>query len=142
MGKNIKPSKSTSEKICGFIEQAKWQGVQTAKINHTSKYDIVDVNPRPAKIWKPNEKSTDSRLAKIVRDKSKPAPGDYNTTDAWRKTQLPNREYTAPKGKLVNFTEVYSKTKKFVPSPATYKYEMNKVYDRLSMSPQIKSKRH
>lgn len=102
---------------------------------------MVDLNSRPARIWKESEKSTDKRLDKIVRDKTKPAPGDYNTENAWRKTQLPNREYSQPKGKLVNFTEIYAKNKKFVPPPNHYKVE-TKTFDRLSMSPQIKAKRH
>jgi hypothetical protein len=70
-----------SEKMCGFIEQAKWQGVQTAKINHTPNYAVVDVNSRPVKMWKESEtqeKSTDKRLDKIVKDKTKPGPGDYD----------------------------------------------------------------
>lgn len=75
IGKNISTNRkdSTSEKICGFIEQAKWQGIQTAKINHTSSYSVTDVNSRPAKIWKESEKSNDKRLDKIVKDKTKPA---------------------------------------------------------------------
>jgi hypothetical protein len=73
-------------------------------------------------------------MDRIVKDKTKPAMGDYDTYAAWRKSQLPNREYTAPKGKLVNFTEVYSKSKKYVPSPSQYKVE-TRIYNKLSMSP-------
>jgi hypothetical protein len=63
IGKNIPKGKdSTSEKICGFIEQAKWDGLQTAKINYTPNYGGVDSSVRPAKIWKESEKSTDKRL--------------------------------------------------------------------------------
>ena len=119
--------------MCGFIEEAKWHGLQTAKINHTSAYTVLDVNSRPAKIWKESEKTTDKRLEKIVKDKTKPAQGDYNTDSAWRKTQLGNREYSQPKSKLICFTEIYSKSKKIVPSPCQYKVE-TQVYGRLSMS--------
>jgi len=95
---------------------------------------VVDVSSRPAKIFKESEKSTDKRLDKIVKDKTKPAQGDYDTHTAWRKTQLGNREYNVPKGKIICFTDSYVKTKKFVPSPSQYKVE-TQVYNRLSMSP-------
>ena len=65
-----------------------------------------------AKIWKQNEKSKDKRIDKIVKDKTKPSPGEYNTYEAWRKTKLGNREYTAPKAKLINFTEIIKANKK------------------------------
>jgi hypothetical protein len=74
IGQNISRVKdSTSEKMCGFIEQAKWQGIQTAKVNHNASYSVVDVSARPVKIWKESEKSIDKRLDKIVKDKTKPA---------------------------------------------------------------------
>lgn len=95
IGKNIPKGKDAqAEKMCGFIEEAKWKGLQTAKINYTSNYSVVDINSRPAKIFKENEKSMDKRLDKIVKDKTKPAMGDYDTHTAWRKTQLGNREYS------------------------------------------------
>ena len=61
--------------------------------------------------------------------------------EAWRKTKLGNREYTQPKAKLINFTEIIKNNKKFIPSPATYKVD-TKMFDRLSMSPSLKAKRH
>jgi hypothetical protein len=53
-GKGVSLNKkgSTAEKICGFIEQAKWQGQQTAKLNHNKNYSMVDKSSRTAKIWK------------------------------------------------------------------------------------------
>jgi len=127
--------------MCGFIEEAKWHGLQTAKINHTSNYSVLDTYNRPVKIWKESEKSTDKRIDKIVKDKTKPAEGDYDTKTAWKKTQLPNREYTLPLGKLTCFTEKYSKSKKNVPAPNLYKVE-TQVFSRLSLSPLCKAKRH
>lgn len=86
---------SQSDKICGFIESAKWHGQQTGfGHKHNIKYTIPDKHEKAAKIWKQNEKSTDRRIDRIVKDKTKPAPGEYNTEQAWRKTKLGNREYT------------------------------------------------
>jgi hypothetical protein len=54
---------------------------------------VIDLNSRPVKIFKESEKSTDKRIDKIVKDKTKPAPGDYNTHEAWRKSQLPKNDF-------------------------------------------------
>ena len=35
-------------------------------------------------MWKENEKSKDKRIDRIVRDKTKPAPGEYDDLGAWR----------------------------------------------------------
>jgi len=37
-----------------------------------------------ARMWKESEKSTDKRIDKIVKDKTKPAPGDYDCSKAFR----------------------------------------------------------
>ena len=73
-------------------------------------------------------------MEKITRDKSKPAPGDYDTTTSWRNTQLGNKEFKISGAKKLNFTDVYKLNKKFIPGCGHYKYE-TKVYDRISISP-------
>ena len=81
-----KTTNSCAEKICGFIEEAKWQSHQAPGTKYQKSFKIPDKNPKQAVMWKENEKSKDRRLDKIVRDKSKPAPGEYNTYDAWKKS--------------------------------------------------------
>ena len=121
MGKGITATKNsrTSEKICGFIEQAKWQGMQTCKINHTRNYSVTDKNERMTKFWPVSTKAV-QRGDKVTKDKDKPAEGDYNTYAGW-KYGLPNRKYSTPQSKLVSFTDTYCKMKKHVPSPSLYK---------------------
>ena len=78
IGKDLKKmnsKSSTSDKICGFIESAKWYGQQTGfGHKHNIKYTIPDKNEKCAKIWKQNEKSTDKRIEKITKNSSI-APG-------------------------------------------------------------------
>ena len=83
--KRARPSVSTSEKSCAHIEAAKWHGQQTGfGFKYNVSYKIPDANEKMARMWKESEKSTDKRIDKIVKDKTKPAPGDYDCSKAFR----------------------------------------------------------
>ena len=56
-------------------------------------------------------------MDKIVRDKTKPAPGDYQHEKAFKKTQCPKADFKVLDGARTNFTDDHSKKKSFVPSP-------------------------
>ena len=52
----LNPKEGSSEKYCGFIDAATWQGVQTPFAQWDKKsainYSRIDANPKMAKIWK------------------------------------------------------------------------------------------
>lgn len=102
---------------------------------------MVDKSARTAKIWKDlSDKPAMQRGDRVVKDKSKPGVGDYDTYSPW-KYQQPNREYSTAREKKVAFTDVIAKQKKYVPSPNLYKVDIA-AYKKLSVSPTIKAKRH
>jgi len=37
-------------------------------------------------MWKENDKTTDKRIERIGKDKTKPAPGEYNDLTSWKAT--------------------------------------------------------
>jgi len=74
-------------------------------------------------------------MDKITVDKSKPAQGDYNDIEAFKKTQNRKADFKLDKEKLINFTEIYKNRKKFVPGSGHYKYDISKVFSKLSKSP-------
>jgi hypothetical protein len=83
-----------------------------------------------------NEKAMekDKRMGKIMIDKTRPAPGDYDSTGAWKATKG-KKDFKLGTEKLVNFTDVYKKSKKFVPGSSHYKYDVKKALSKLSTSP-------
>lgn len=81
------------------------------------------------------------RGAKIVKDMSKPAPGDYKFDEAFDKTQSVNIMYKVPAGKIRNFVDEYKKFKNYLPAIGTYDVT-NKVLDRVTRSSPLKIKRH
>ena len=93
-------------------------------------------------MWKENDKTTDKRIERITKDKTKPAPGEYDDPKAWKSSVLGNREYTLSKGARINFTEIYKNKKKYIPGPATHKYGVE-TFSKLSKSPKaLKIHRH
>jgi len=40
------------EKICAFIEEAKWEGMRTPGAKYDKKFVMTDINPKMARIWK------------------------------------------------------------------------------------------
>ena len=127
-GKTARPlnpkANGAEEKFCGFIETANWYSAQTPFANFDKNgaisYRQVDKSPKIAKIWAASPNSKDSRMEKIVKDKSKPAPGDYGHEKAFRKTQCPKSDFILGKSDRKNFTEDISKRKSYVPSPGQY----------------------
>lgn len=147
IGGNIKratSNASTSEKSCAHIDDAKWHGQQTGfGFKYNISYKVPDPNERMAKIWKESDKArmNDNRIDSIKRDKSKPAPGDYDCSKAFKLTRNSIPNYSQSKSPKVTFTEIYRNNKKFVPAPGHYKVDP-KVYNKLGTSPSLKSKRH
>ena len=71
--------------MCGFIEESKWHSQQAPGHKYVNKnYKIPDSKPKAAMMWKENEKTTDKRIERITKDKSKPAPGEYDDPKAWK----------------------------------------------------------
>lgn len=85
-----KNSAGVEQKFCGFIDSAVWTGNQTPFAqydkNSSINYKQVDKKPRMAQIWKESDKAKvkDSRMEKLVKDKTKPAPGDYLVDKAYK----------------------------------------------------------
>ena len=78
-----------SEKSCSVIDEARFKGQQTPghKYNQSRDYSFygrikaAKVFPEPKSI-----KEGDNRLAKITKDKTKPAEGDYKFMDGFNYT--------------------------------------------------------
>jgi hypothetical protein len=55
-----------SDKICGFIEAAKWQGGVAPGDKYNKNFNRIDKKDKTAMIWKESEKEkTKTRLIKI-----------------------------------------------------------------------------
>lgn len=89
-----------------------------------------------------NPKTDEERFGKIVKDKSKPSPGDYNVEAAYSKTQTVNIKFKIATGKLSCFIDQYKKAKSHLPGIGAYDVS-GKSYDRVVRSPtSIKTLRH
>ena len=146
IGQGVKAREASGdkfEKICGFIEQAKWEGMKTPGAKYDKNYIITDLNPRTARIWKEGEyDKKQARIIKIGKDKSV-SPDTYQTAKSFYDTQICHSMFKLGKANLVNFTDSYKKIKAFVPGPGTHKFEVEKVYNFMSNSPRsISVKRH
>ena len=85
-----------------------------------------------------------SRMSPAPKGKS-PAPGDFfyqTPLESYKKTQIKPEKFNFGKEKLVNFAEVYSRRKSFVPGAGKYNFD-NSTLNRISGSPRsIAIKRH
>lgn len=72
-----------AEKVCEFIEEAKFMGTETPAPKYDVNYTRVDADLKYARI-KPSKVS---RMDKIEKNPNKPAPGDYNMEESYSKTQ-------------------------------------------------------
>ncbi len=79
-------------------------------------------------------KSKISRMDKIIKDKSKPGPGDYDAPGAFAKTQTRVYASTMAKTKIISFAEETALRKKNIPSSDAYNVT-EKAYDKISRSP-------
>lgn len=77
-----------SDKICGFIEAAKWQGGVAPGNKYKKSYSILDPKDKTAVIWKESEreKTKTNRFVKIQKIKDYPSPGDYDVNTSFKKT--------------------------------------------------------
>ena len=128
-----KKNNLSEEKFCSFIEDARVSSKETPGHKFNPKTYLTHSRELTPKILPENNK--DSRIDKIKIDKSKPAPGDYNSVKAWKDTQLGNREYKMNTEKRGNFTDTYKKSKKYIPGAGHYKYEVKHVYSKISSGP-------
>ena len=62
---------------------------------------MVDPDKKEAKFYK----SIVSRMDRIQKDPTKPSPGDYNTTDAFNKTQTQQFHFKVGNQKIKSFIE-------------------------------------
>ena len=89
-----------------------------------------------------NPKGEEERTGKIVKDKTRPSPGDYNVETAYSKTQSMNIKFKFGTGKLSCFIDEYKKAKSHLPGICAYEVS-GKSYDRVVRSPTtIKTLRH
>jgi len=79
-------------------------------------------------------KSKVSRMDKIQKDPTKPSPGEYNTVDAFHKTQTKNAAFRIGTQKIKCFIDDIQQQKSFLPGIGAYKVHM-KAYESLSKSP-------
>ena len=79
-------------------------------------------------------KTKNDRNDKLKKDPNKPAPGDYNTLEAFNKTQSTNINYKIGNQKIKCFVDQIQHDKSYLPGIGAYKVT-NKSYDVLSKSP-------
>lgn len=133
-------------KFCGFIDEAVLHSSQNPKSKVDVNYRRVDKKTRTAVIWGESEqqKKAGARVSAIQKAKG-PAPGDFHFSkpeEAFRKTQLAPDHFNFARDKLVNFTEVYSRRKSYVPGTGHYKFDTNNL-KKISGSPRsLAMKRH
>jgi|DEB0MinimDraft_12_1074336.scaffolds.fasta_scaffold70308_1 hypothetical protein len=65
---------------------AKVEGMKTPGHKYNPNLNLTTNTVLTARIHKESEKAKDKRMDKIVINKSVPAPGEYNTYDAWKKS--------------------------------------------------------
>ena len=138
---NIKPAERSDDrqaKFCSFIDEAVLHSSQNPKSKVDNNYNRVDKKARTAVIWGESEqqKKVGARVSPIQKAKGV-APGDFHFAkpeDAFKKTQLPPEHFNFARDKLVNFTEVYSRRKSYVPGTGHYKFDMNNLR-KISGSP-------
>eukprot|EP00347_Sterkiella_histriomuscorum_P004088 403361797 len=136
--KHDKVNVALRDKFCEFIEEAKFVGTETPAPKYDLNYTRIDSDLKYARI-KPSKVS---RMDKIQKDPKKPAPGDYNTIDAYNKTQTIQHIHKIGQSKNSCFVDQYQKAKQFLPGIGAYKVEP-KVYNILSKSPvSIRTLRH
>lgn len=145
-----KENGSRDAKTCAFIDQAQWIGEKTPTTKLTLNYGRIEHSPRTPRMFKeftmetptPAMQAT-SRMTKILKEKSKPSPGEYNDPDSFKKTQLEGNNRKFSKLERTTFVEVAAKRKKIVPGAGTYHYDVTKVFNALSSSPRCHAtKRH
>ena len=73
-------------------------------------------------------------MDRILKDPAKPSPGDYNTVDAFHKTQTKHAGFRIGTQKIKCFIDEVQRQKGFLPGIGAYKVQM-KAYDALSKSP-------
>lgn len=82
--------KTTGEKYCGFIEDARVASMQMPRPGHvpanaqTLNYSYIDPKLKAPYI-KENKNKNDERMAKIEKRPKEQAPGDVNDDVAWKK---------------------------------------------------------
>lgn len=88
-----------ADKLCEFIAEAQYRSCQTPSPNHfrlnfvslfaiTFLQSRIDAKQRAASMIKPKNPKAPGfdRTSPIRQDKTKPAPGDYQDIDAYKKT--------------------------------------------------------
>jgi hypothetical protein len=139
--------KSTEEKYCGFIEDARVASQKVPRPGHlpanaqTLNYSVCDPKLK-SPVIKENKNKKDERMAKIEKRPKDAAPGDTNDLEAWKKFYTKKNEFKSGNFKRENFTDTYKKGKDWIPGPGKNFVSMDK-WDKLSRSPpSIKIKRH
>jgi hypothetical protein len=119
-----------SEKSCSIIEEARFCATQTPGHKYNQNKDHTFYNRTLASKIFPEPKTVkpeDNRLGRIMKDKSKPAEGDYKFMDGFNycshKDRMTNFKIGNPK--LQCCAVEYAKKKDWVPAPNKYKYDMS-----------------
>jgi hypothetical protein len=97
----------------------------------------VDPKEKAVKIMKDLKPHPEiERTSRIVKDMTKPAPGDYKTEEAFEKTQATNIKYKVDQAKLSSFVDDYKKRKSYLPGIGIYEVS-NRLLDRVTRSPPL-----
>lgn len=124
--------KSTEEKYCGFIEDARVASAQIPRPGHvpansqTLNYNYVDPKMK-VPVIKENKNKYDERMSKIEKKPKEAAPGDFDDMGIWKKFNTKKNDFKVQVGKREPFTDTYKKLRDWVPGPGKHHMEYNKI---------------
>lgn len=116
-------------KRCGFVDEASHDGLKSP--SHIYNTDVTFIKPKlyGARIYKGKNPRVESLTGHVS-----PAPGVYNTSDSFRKTQINSSNIKFGKTNRSGFFEEAQKASKKVPGVGAYK-NFDAAFDKLSRSP-------
>jgi hypothetical protein len=113
-----------------FYEESQWMGMRSPPCKYNPKYDVLDKNPRWAKIFKESQwASNNTDRIKAVPKKNEVSPGHYENMEAYKISQCGNFKLEVGinrsfgKDKLKSFIDVHTEGNRYKPAPGYYKYD-------------------
>ena len=105
-------------------------GMRSPPAKYHPKFEVLDKEPRWAKIWKESQWASDhTDRIKPVPKKAGVSPGHYENMEAYKISQCGNFKLEVGinrsfgKGKNKSFIDVHTEGNRYKPAPGHYKYD-------------------
>lgn len=105
-------------------------GMRSPPAKYNPKYEVLDKEPRWAKIWKESQWAADhTDRIKALPKKSEVSPGHYHNMEAYNISQHGNFKLEVGinrsfgKDPLKSFIDVHTEGNRYKPAPGYYKYD-------------------